>query len=66
MNELPTALVLVAALLVAIYIFHRIAAINGAAPATTPPPGKSPGTLRLGQYAVQPGAQWLVLRPGDM
>lgn len=61
MDDVAPAIVLVLALLAAIYVVNRA----GRTVANKAPPGASPGTLRLGQYAVQPGAQWLVLQNGD-
>ena len=63
MNDFPTALVIVIALGVAVYLAMKVGRTPGSA---KPPPGQPKGTLALGQYAVQPGAQWLVLGPGNV
>lgn len=64
MNDLPAAVVLILALLAVVYVMNRLHKI--AAKAASAPPGAPSGTLRLGQFAVRPDAQWLVLQPGDM
>lgn len=64
MDDLLPAVVLVGALLAAVYVVNRVSGLGGPG-STKPPLGASPGTLRLGQFAVQPGAAWLVLGPGD-
>jgi hypothetical protein len=63
MNDFVPSAVLIGALLLAVYLVRSIAKQQLLTP-KAPPPGTSPGTLRLGQFAVQPGAQWLVLTPG--
>ena len=64
MNDVVPAAILVAALLAAVYVVRSRNAQH-ARKAAAPPPATSPGTLSLGQYLVQPGAQWLVLQPGQ-
>jgi hypothetical protein len=61
MSDFPIAVILILALLLAVRLTNQAA---GAPVKTKPPPGQPKGTLSLGQYAVQPGAQWLVLTPG--
>ena len=56
------AAILIGALLAAVYVVRSIRAKQTGQIA---PAGTVPGTLSLGQYAVQPGAQWLVLTPGS-
>jgi hypothetical protein len=62
MSDAPIAVVLILALLFAVYLTNKIG--QPASP-SKPPPGQPKGTLRLGQYAVQPGAEWLILGPGN-
>lgn len=62
MNDVVPAAILIGALLAAVYVMRSVRAKTLGA---VPPPGTVPGTLNLGQYAIQPGAQWLVLTPGS-
>ncbi len=65
MNDAIPAAVLILGLLVAVWLVRKTDQL-GRALQSAPPPGAAPGTLRLGQFAVQPGAGWLVLQPGQM
>jgi hypothetical protein len=64
MDDVFPALVLILGLLAVVYVMNRVSRLAQRAQAQ--PPGAPAGTLRLGQFAVQPGASWLVLQPGDM
>lgn len=60
-------LILLAALGLAGYMFWKLHQTRAAAPAIAPPfapPGTS--VIPLGQYAVRPEAQWLVLQSGHV
>lgn len=63
MSDVGIGVILLIALAAAVYVTTRVARVQRrAAPAA--PPGAPAGTLALGQYAVQPGASWLLLTPG--
>jgi hypothetical protein len=65
MNELGTGIILCAALGLAALIAVRLhrAGVLPLPPAAGSPPGTS--TVALGQWAVAPDRQWLLIQPGQ-
>jgi hypothetical protein len=70
MNDLGPTLVLMAALGLAAAIFMRLhrrgaAAVPGAAAAAAAGGAPAGAVVPLGQWAVRPDRQWLLLQPGQ-
>jgi len=67
MNDLGASILLIAALGLAVLIamrLQRAGVLPAAAPVAPNAPAGS-GVVALGQWAVAPGRQWLLIQPGQ-